>query len=151
MNFKIKHPDFLKKDLILSVTFFKINILYDQQILILKWGKVNILDDYNNNRSLKLKDLILTSPKILIDKKLEINVLPKISSLIFIFLFPSILLFLYGPVGIVLGVLNMFYIRNLFIIKQDKFKNCLISLIITFFSFILTFFILFMLNLILNL
>lgn len=147
MNFLVKHPDFSKRKLTLCINFFSINIIYDNKPLSLKWGKANILDDYNNKRTIKLKDYILVPPKILIDKTTKIDIIPQLSPIIFVFLFPSLLLFFYGPVGIVIGVLNMFYIRNLFIIKKNKFKKFFIACGICGISFLTTFFILFILSL----
>lgn len=150
MNYLVNHPDFINKNLILQVNLLGIKIIYNNEILKLKWGKVNISDNNNNNRTLKLKDFILTSPKLFIDNEIEKNIIPEFSPLTFLFLFPSLVLFLYGPIGIAFGTLNMFYIRNLFLITNNKFKNFLISSLICISNFFLTFLFLIILNKIIN-
>ncbi|MDP0489094.1 MAG: hypothetical protein Q7K47_00080 [Fusobacterium sp. JB019] len=69
MNYLVNPPDFINKNLILQVNLLGIKIIYNNEILKLKWGKVKISDN-NNNRSLKLKDFILTSPKLFIDNEI---------------------------------------------------------------------------------
>ncbi|MDP0492911.1 MAG: hypothetical protein Q7K48_01145 [Fusobacterium sp. JB021] len=150
MNYLVNHPDFTNKNLILQINLLGIKIIYNNEILKLKWGKVNILDNNNNKRTLKLKDFILTSPKLFIDNEIEKNIIPEFSPLTFLFLFPSLVLFLYGSIGIAFGTLNMFYIRNLFLITNNKFKNFLISSLICISNFFLTFLFLIILNKIIN-